>query len=204
MPFFDEHNGGPGIGSAFDGLTPDSKVRLEWFDDAEDESLILADYSIRDGRLNKEVFHPLTLLIQLKYRNGDDKCMVRFGRYDKDLKLEELMNSLKSLTVKPVSKKQLISIIKKSIDLYQKNVIGFHLNNYGLAANNMIQQHPDDFLNFKKYLGDFYTEENNKKNRKDLKRVNKEDGYTPMWIVLTTLLSVVLLVIYMFLLFLRW
>jgi len=201
MPFFDEHKGGIDIRPAFSGLTPDSRVRLEWFDDAEDESLIYADYAIRDGRLNKELFHPLTLLIRLRFRNGDNSCMVRFGAYSKDPKIDELMTTLKPLTEKKVSKDQLISIIQKGIELYQKDVITFHLNNYGLPANDMFQQHPDDFSNFQKYLNWFYKNEVNIKKKQELDRINKEDGDVSIWVILITLLSVILLVMYIFLLF---
>ena len=148
-----------------------------------------------------ELFHPLTLLIRLRFRNGDNSCMVRFGAYSKDPKIDELMTTLKPLTEKKVSKDQLISIIQKGIELYQKDVIIFHLNNYGLPANDMFQQHPDDFSNFQKYLNWFYKNEVNIKKKQELDRINKEDGDVSIWVILITLLSVILLVMYIFLLF---
>lgn len=145
--FFDEENGGPDIDkSAFNDLINDSRVRVEWFDDSNSNTLVRVDYIIRDGRLHKHLFHPLSFIISLKYRNGDDRCKVHFGGYSYDPRLEKLINNLNSLTRKLVSKTQLISIIKRSVNIYQKNVVEFHLvNYYGSRQGDSFRQRDDGF-----------------------------------------------------------
>jgi len=149
--FFDSDKGGPNINKAFIGLTRDSRVRLEWFGDSNDESVCVADYSIRDGRLHKELFHPLTLGVLIKFKNGDEKCRVYFGAYEKNPWFDDLFEKYKPECKYLLNKEELISLIQRVVNDYQKNMISSILFLYNKPILKDYQRFPDDYKKFETF-----------------------------------------------------
>ena len=151
--FFDECNGGPGIGDAFDNLTPDSRVRLEWFDDSSDKEICIADFSIRDGRLHKQLLHPLTLGITIKFKDGDDKCKASFGFYEKAPWFDDFfLKKFGPETKKLLTKRELIDLIRRAIDYYQESIVSRLIRLYKRPILKDYSQFPDDYKKFEKFL----------------------------------------------------
>lgn len=114
FPFHSEESPGLGIKEAFTGLTPDSSVKVEWFDDPTDKNIHIADHSIRDGRLHDKEFHLLTLSIQISFKHGDDKCKVVLGSYNNMPWFNDIFKKYHSETKGFLSKKKANKLNSKS------------------------------------------------------------------------------------------
>lgn len=150
--FFDDWNGGPGIGDAFDNLTPDSRVRLEWFGDDSSEDIHTAEFYIRDGRLHKQLWHPLTLVIRIKFKNGDDKCKADFGFYEEAPWFDFFLKRFEYETKDMLTKRELIELIRRAIDYYQEAIVSGLLRLYKRPILKDYSQFPDDYKKFKRFL----------------------------------------------------
>ena len=149
--FFGEDSVGLGIKEAFNELTDDSRVRLEWFGDSNDESVCIADYSIRDGRLHKELFHPLTLGVQIRFKNGDEKCRVYFGAYEKTPWFDDLFEKYNPECKHFLNKEELISLIQRVINDYQEDIVWLILFLYNKPILKDYQRFPDDYKKFETF-----------------------------------------------------
>jgi hypothetical protein len=179
--FFDSDKGGPNINEAFNSLTEDSRVRLEWFGDSNDESICTADYSIRDGRLHKQLFHPLTLSVLIKFKNGDDKCRVYFGAYEKTPWFDDLFEKYKPECKHLLNKEELISLIQRVINDYQKNMISSILFIYNKPILKDYQQFPNDYKKFESF---YYQLLDLKENGHSSTPINENhsSAVVPIWI----------------------
>lgn len=149
--FFDSDKGGPGINEAFNSLTKDSRVRLEWFGDSNDKTICVADYSIRDGRLHKELFHPLTLGVQIRFKNGDEKCRVYFGAYEQTPWFDDLFEKYNPECKHLLNKEELISLIQRVINDYQEDIVWLILFLYNKPILKDYQRFPDDYKKFETF-----------------------------------------------------
>ena len=150
--FHGESNPGLDIDDAFRGITPDSRVRLEWFEDPNNKDVCIADYSIRDGRLHKELLHPLTLGMQITFKNGDDKCKVVFGSYIKTPWFDEIFEKYKPECKQLLRKEELVNLIQRVINDYQEGVVFLIVGLYNKPIYKDYQRFPDDYKKFKTFF----------------------------------------------------
>ena len=153
------YDGNLGINDAFEDCVSSWRgwsVRLEWYRSPNGKSLIFADYSIRDGRLHRKLFHPLTLGIMVEFRDGDDTCKVYLGSHRDYPEFSELFAKYELETRSPLNKRELINLIKKVIRSYKKDIVDFHIKNYGKPIHKDYQINPKDYSYFEKYLNEFY------------------------------------------------
>jgi hypothetical protein len=150
--FFGQDSAGLGIKEAFNELTDDSRVRLEWFEDPNNKDVCIADYSIRDGRLHEELFHPLTLGMQITFKNGDDKCRVVFGSYVKAPWFDEIFEKYKPECKQLLRKEELVSLIQRVINDYQEGVVFLIVGLYNKPIYKDYQRFPDDYKKFETFF----------------------------------------------------
>jgi hypothetical protein len=139
---------GLGIEAAFKNIIPNGSVELEWYHFVTGHRL--AQFSIRDERLFKGPDRSLTLIIQLLFLNGDDKCKIQlFG--ENRVAFIDLVDKFEPITQRKVTKKQLIKIIQKVIDVYQIHIVKFHLRQY-IFVKEDFSNFRSDYQKFDKYL----------------------------------------------------
>jgi len=139
---------GLGIEAAFKNIIPNGSVELEWHHLVTGHRL--AQFSIRDERLFKGPDRALTLIIQLLFLNGDDKCKIQlFG--ENRVAFIDLVDKFEPITQRKVTKKQLIKIIQKVIDVYQIHIVKFHLRQY-IFVKEDFSNFRSDYQKFDKYL----------------------------------------------------
>ena len=193
--FFGEDSVGLGIKEAFNELTDDSRVRLEWFGDSNDESVCIADYSIRDGRLHKQLFHPLTLGVQITFKNGDDKCRVYFCAYEKNPWFNDLFEKYKPECKHLLRKEELISLIQRVINDYQEDMISSILFIYNKPIFKDYQRFPDDYKKFETF---YYQLLDLKENGHSSAPTNENHSSTviPIWIKVVLFVLIVKFILF--------
>jgi hypothetical protein len=143
-----QKSSGLGIEAAFKNIFPNGSVELEWHHLASGHRL--AQFSIRDERLFKGPYRALTLIIQLLFLNGDDKCKIQlFG--ENRVAFIDLVDKFGPITQRKVTKRQLIKIIQKVIDVYQMHIVKFHLRQYSFVKEHF-SNFRSDYQKFDKYL----------------------------------------------------